>query len=95
MLVVPKDGDPDEVRTLLLEAKRIGHERRRDVRKAMAERYDIDRETLTEVLGGYRYALDEPDRRALMMLLQRGNKGSAFPYAWEIGYAEPEMPGTE
>jgi predicted solute-binding protein len=89
LLVVPKDADPSDARSAMLDAKQVGHERRRDVRKAMAERHEIDREVLTEVFGGFRYALDDPDRRALMMLLQRGNKGSAFPYPWELTYAEP------
>jgi predicted solute-binding protein len=91
LFVVPKSGDAGEVITAMTEAKRIGHERRRDVRRAVAERFGVDRDSLTEIAGLTRYELAEPDRRALMMLLQRGNRGSAYPYAWQISFAgDPE-----
>jgi predicted solute-binding protein len=92
LLIVPKSADPAPIRDLLVEAQRVGHERRRDLRKAVAERYDVDRERLTELSAASRYSLGEADRRALMMLLQRGNKGSAYPYAWQIAFAgDPEQ----
>lgn len=91
LLVVPKGADPGSVRALMIEARRVGHERRRDQRKATAERYGVDRERLIELDQASRYALGETDRRALMMLLQRGNRGSAYPYAWQISFAgDPE-----
>jgi hypothetical protein len=72
-------------------AKAAGHEQRRDLRKAVAERFGVERERLTELAAGTRYALGESDRRALMMLLQRGNRGSSYPYAWQIEFAgDPE-----
>lgn len=91
LLVVPKTADPAPVRDLLVEARQVGHERRKELRKAAAERFDIDRERLVELGASIRFAMEEPDRRALMMLLQRGNKGSAYPYVWEVAYAgEPD-----
>jgi predicted solute-binding protein len=94
LLVVPKSVDPGQVRDVMVEARRLGHERRRDVRKATAERFGVDRERITELGQASRYALEESDRRAMMMLLQRGNRGSAYPYAWQISFAgDPE--GTE
>lgn len=91
LLVVPKTADPAPVRDLLVEARQVGHERRKELRKAAAERFDVDRERLVELGAATRFAMEEPDRRALMMLLQRGNKGSAYPYVWEVAYAgEPD-----
>jgi predicted solute-binding protein len=87
LLIVPKSTDPAQVRDVMVEAVRIGHERRRDLRKAIAERFGVDRERLTELAATTRYALEEADRRALMTLLQRGNKGSTYPYIWQLTYA--------
>lgn len=91
LLVAPKGLDPAPVVTAMERARAIGHERRRDLRKAAAERFGVERERLTELAAATRFELAEGDRRALMMLLQRGNRGSAYPYAWQISFAgDPE-----
>lgn len=96
VLVAPKGVDPTPVVDILASARSSGHERRRDLRKAAAERFGAERERLTELATSTRYALAESDRRALMMLLQRGNRGSAYPYAWQIGFTdEPDEVSPE
>ena len=92
LLIVPKTADPAPVRDLLTTARTVGHERRKDLRRAVTERFAIDREHPTELAAATRLALDEPDRRALIMLLQRGNRGSAYPYVWEIPYTDSPEP---
>jgi predicted solute-binding protein len=87
VLVAPMSADLASVQAVMGAAQRIGHERRRDVRKSTAERFEVDRERLTESVTGWRFSLQESDRRALLTLLQRGNKGSSFPYTWEIAFA--------
>jgi len=93
LLVVPKSLDRDAVRPavdMLRRALDVAQERRRDLRRALAERFDLDRDRLAEVWQATRFTLEESDRRALLMLLQRGNRGSAYPYVWEIPYLEPD-----
>jgi predicted solute-binding protein len=88
LLIVPKSADPEPVRELMTAARTIGHERRKDLRRATAERFEIDREHPTELAAVTRLSLEEADRRALLMFLQRGNRGSAYPYVWEIPYTD-------
>jgi predicted solute-binding protein len=92
LLIVPKSADPEPVRELMTAARTIGHERRKDLRRASAERFEIDREHPTELAAATRLSLEETDRRALLMLLQRGNRGSAYPYVWEIPYTDSPEP---
>jgi predicted solute-binding protein len=65
-----------------------GHERRKDVRRATAAETELDPNVITEFFLAQRYQLEPDDRRSLLMLLQRGNRGSALPYVWEITYLE-------
>lgn len=92
LLVVPRDDDPAAVVAAMTAVHDLAHERRRDVRQAVAERTGLGRERLVEMAAARRYRLDASDRRALLMLLQRGNKGSALPYVWSVDYVggEPE-----
>lgn len=87
LLVAPNDADPVGIAPMvktLTKAIALAHERRRDLRRALAERHDLDREPFAAVLNAQRYRLGDDDRRALLMLLQKGNKGSTYPYPWTI-----------
>src|SRR5215211_8845006 len=44
VFVAPHSADVSRVQAAMNEAQRIGHERRRDVRKATAERFEVERE---------------------------------------------------
>jgi predicted solute-binding protein len=91
LLVAPKEISSDDlstVRSLIEAIKNAAHEQRRELRRLVAERFEIDRDRLLNLLNGQRLQLDADDRRALLMLLQKGNKGSGFPYVWEIAYAD-------
>jgi predicted solute-binding protein len=91
LLVAPKDlsrDDLDPMLNALASAREAAQERRRDLRRALAERHDLDRDRLAAVHNAQRYRIDEDDRRALIMLLQKGNKGSAYPYPWEVPYLD-------
>jgi len=94
VLVVPKAHDREMITPVLssLEAMRAAaHERRRDLRKQLADQESLDRDRLTRLFAAQRLALEPDDRRALLMLLQRGNRGSNYPYVWNLTYLEPEM----
>jgi predicted solute-binding protein len=97
LLAVPRDALSDEIETVVgdvAQALAVSHERRRDLRRELAERHDVDRDLLTDAFAAQRYRLDEPDRRALLMLLQKGNRGSAYPYPWGIAYTDEETSAT-
>jgi predicted solute-binding protein len=97
VLVVPNSLDRETVAPILasLEFLRsVAHERRRDLRKHLAEQEWLDRDRLTRLFAAQRLALDTDDRRALLMLLQRGNRGSDYPFVWNLTYLEPDTPGT-
>ncbi len=95
LLVVPKEGDQTGTIALMEQVRDLAHERRRDLRKIIADAYQIDRDRLIELAAATRFSLTETDRRALMMLLQRGNKGSNYPYAWNFTYHGETAPPTE
>lgn len=93
LLAVPKGADPasiDSVVSTLDHARTLAESRRRDLRRDLAAKYELGdvRDRLADTLKAQRYRLEEPDRRALLMLLQHGNKGSRFPYPWELPYLE-------
>lgn len=90
--IVPRSGDVTAAVTALETARQLGYERRKDVRVATAERLGVERETQVSLATTTRYGLNDGDRRALMQLLQRGNKGSRFPYVWELAYAGEAAP---
>jgi predicted solute-binding protein len=72
----------------LTELRVSGHERRKDVRRSVAESSSLDPNLVTTFFLAQRYELNQDDRRSLLMLLQRGHRGSTFPYVWEIAYFE-------
>jgi predicted solute-binding protein len=92
LFVVPNKTDSSHVIELMRQARSIGHERRRDLRRATAERFDVDRERLVDMAASARYELLESDRRALLKLLQNGNKGFRYPYLWQIAYHGEVLP---
>jgi predicted solute-binding protein len=99
LLVVPRTGDSSDAIDLMNRARAAGYEHRRDMRKETAERYGVPRERLVELAAARRYAMSLNDRKALLLFLQRGNKGSSDPYVWEIPYDrerdQAASPGTD
>lgn len=64
---------------LLRRAVAAGRERRRDVRRSAAERWEIeDRDVLAEMTNRQRYTLTPADRNSLANLVARGTWGSRF-----------------
>jgi len=93
VLVAPKALDREALSpalTTLETSRSVAHDRRRDLRKHLAEHEAIDRDRLTRLFAAQRLSLEADDRRALLMLLQRGNRGSTYPYVWNLTYLESE-----
>jgi hypothetical protein len=91
LLVAPKSLERDALASALstlADLRLVGHERRKDVRRSVTESADLDPNAVTEFFLAQRYVLEANDRRALLMLLQRGNKGSAMPYVWDVAYLD-------
>jgi hypothetical protein len=91
LLVAPKAWAPERIGELvetMTALRAAGHARRSELRATVANEAGIERETLVALFAKFRYALEETDRRALLMLLQRGNKGSDYPYPWSVDYFE-------
>jgi predicted solute-binding protein len=91
VLATPKSWSPEETERVangLAALRAAGHERRSELRLAAATEAGIDRDLLVPLFAGIRYKLEDADRRALIMLLQHGNKGSAYPYIWTVDYFE-------
>lgn len=63
----------------LVALRDAGHERRRDLRRDLSDAHGLDRDRLTEFFAEQRLALEPADQRALLLLLQRGTWGSAYP----------------
>lgn len=82
VLVVPMTWDRART-TPVLESLAVlratGHRRRRDIRAALVADREIDRDALADLLTEHRTALELADRRALLMLLQLGTRGSDLP----------------
>ncbi|MEA2522828.1 MAG: chorismate dehydratase [Thermomicrobiales bacterium] len=96
VLVAPKSLDRAALAPALAAfdtLRATAHERRRDLRRELAEREGIDRDRLTRVYAAQRLSLEPEDRRALLMLLQRGNRGSTYPYVWDLAFLEPDSTG--
>ena len=66
---------------LLRRAVEIGVERRRDVRREIAEGHDLDRERLVELTNRMRFELTSEDRQSLRNMLARGIWGTQFSRA--------------
>ncbi len=71
-------GADDEIAALAA-AVAVGQERRKDVRRVVAERWDVDdRDALSEMTNRQRFALSSADRNSLANLVARGTWGSRF-----------------
>lgn len=98
VLVAPLAWDEKETAPIvsaLNTLKESGHYRRRDVRKVLAQEAEIDRDELADLLNGQRYTLEESDRRALLMLLQLGTRGSRLPQVPFLLYPGDEPPAPD
>jgi predicted solute-binding protein len=81
VLLAPREAAPEEVAGvvgLLTACRQQAHERRRELRQLMDEKYGIERERLVDVLTRQRYSLDDADREALVSLIVKGAGGSAY-----------------
>lgn len=91
ILLSPLAIDADS-RSQLLHAATALHdgviEQRRAIRTRIAAATGVDRELLTTLYGATRWSLDTSDRRALLMLLQLGNRrGEVGPYVSSLRFA--------
>lgn len=89
VLVAPRAADRDSLGptlTFLSLLLASGHERRRELRREIAEPFGLDRDRLADVQNAYTFALDSEDRASLALLLQRGTPGSAYPAVGEIAF---------
>ena len=91
VLLAPDGADRAAVRPALatLDALRsVGHERRRELRRAVAETHGLDLDRLVPMLSALRLALADGDRRALLAFLQRGLRGSGYPPLGDVRFLE-------
>ena len=82
VLLVPRMLPQDPLRDIVafLDAARVvGQERRRDWRPELADKEGISRERASAFWAAQRLRLEEPDRRALLDLLQKGSRGTSSP----------------
>ncbi len=95
VLVAPRELDREAIQpalTLFAALLASGYERRRDLRRAIAEPYGLDRDRLAEIQNAYTFALDADDRRSAQLVLQRGIPGSAYPPVNELTFLTPSRP---
>jgi predicted solute-binding protein len=83
-------ADLQPVLETLRVAAAVAHERRREWREDLIERFELDRDRVLAVLAGQRYELLPADRQALAALLQRGGRGRSYPRSAPIQYLEAE-----
>ena len=69
-------------------ARTEGQERRREWRPQLADRDGIGRERASAFWAAQRLRLEEPDRRALLDLLQRGSRGTSNPPLRSVEFIE-------
>ncbi|MGH2548765.1 MAG: hypothetical protein ACRDHN_05215 [Thermomicrobiales bacterium] len=94
ILVSPISIDADSRAQLLAAVASLVEtavEQRRAVRNRIVEATGADREALTTLFKATRWSLEESDRRALLMLLQLGNRrGEVGPYVSGLKFAGEE-----
>lgn len=88
VLAIPAGADADAIVDAMRQARSIGHERRKEVRAAAADRFGLERAELVELYARMRWELNAGDRRALTMLLQHGNKGAGEGYVWNVPFLD-------
>lgn len=91
---------PEPEMDALKQAAALGVERRRDVRRTIAEAGDIDRDRLVELTNRIRFEMMPADRQSLRNLMARGAWGTRYQrilpaYRDEIPADEPAAPGSE
>jgi hypothetical protein len=91
VLLSPVELASEARTTLLADAGRLAEaavEHRRAVRTRIVESTGLDRDALTTLHQATRWSFAEGDRRALLMLLQLGNRlGEVGPYVKELRFA--------
>lgn len=94
LLVIPAgapEAERDQLETAARAISTATVELRREIRKRVADATGLDRDLLTPLFQATRWALTEHDRRALLMLLQLGNRsGEAGPYVSALQFAGEE-----
>ena len=94
LLVIPTEATEQERATLTSVAdalKTATVEHRRNVRTRIADSTGLDRDRLTTLFQATRWSLETEDRRALLMLLQLGNKSrQAGPYVSNLQFSGEE-----
>ena len=91
VLLSPVDLSAEAHATLRADAARLAEaavEHRRAVRTRIVEVTGLERDGLTALHQATRWSLADSDRRALLMLLQLGNRlGEVGPYVKELRFA--------
>lgn len=94
ILVSPIELDAESRAQLLVASGALRDaaiEHRRTIRTRIVEATGLDRELLTTLFRATRWSLDTADRRALLMLLQLGNRrGEVGPYVSTVRFAGEE-----
>ena len=95
VLVVPMTWDrvrATPVLESLATLRAAGHRGRRDIRAALVGDRGIDRDALADLLTEHKAALEPADRRALLMLLQLGTRGSDLPRVPSLTFLDDPGP---
>ena len=93
VLVAPQDADRatlGPVLATLVALRQAAQERRREWRRALAERHGLALDRVHAFFAEQRLALEPDDRHALQLLLQRGGRGSAYPPVAQLRFLEPD-----
>jgi predicted solute-binding protein len=69
-------------------ARTAGHARRREWRPRLADEMGVGKDRASALWTAQRLALEEPDRRALLALLERGSAGTAGPRPAHVVFVE-------
>lgn len=70
--------------------REAGHERRSELRRTLADTHELPLDRVHAFFAEQRLMLEDVDRRGLLMLLQRGTRGSTYPALAGVSYLEPE-----
>ncbi len=95
VLLAPAEADRATLAPVLATLAALtqaAQERRREWRPALAERHGIPTDRFYALLAEQRLVLDAEDRRALLLLLQRGGRGSAYPPVAKLRFLDAESP---